>query len=645
MLAKALALARQGFYVFPVKAGAKSPPLVKFSDEATRDDQQVINWWAKMRHANIGICTGIDLLVVDIDPRKGGNVDGFDLPPTYEVSTPTGGRHLYYRVSKPVKQGVDVLGPGVDIRSKGGYVVGPGSVRPEGVYAVDSYLPIADAPQWLIDKCGEFTERERVPDMKLADSELARRRAAEYLRTAAPAVQGAGGDLHTYKLACHLRDLGVVQAQCVDLLLDHWNERCSPPWDPDELADKVANAYRYANEPAGNASPEALFEDLTKQAPSPDPPPRFKLVTIDQITAPRTPRRYLVKSLFLRESINLGYGASNIGKSFVALDIGLHVAAGKPWMGKKVSQSPVLYVAAEAGEEILDRVNAWVDHHKADKALLPFAAVCTAPNLAGSREDVQGVIDAAGELAQRCGTAPGLIVIDTLAASFGGEDENATAAMNTFVNHVLAIRQCTGAAVLVIHHTGKDATRGARGSSSLFAGMDTVLKFESGRIWIDKQRSMRKLNEPIGFALQEVVRGEDEDGDPITNCVVGPANAVPLPVTLGTYPGDTLIGRGIESLKKALLQDGFDAPLALDLPPGWRVVSVEKWRVHWYAETNTPLTNRQNWKRTRDTLDKEGVVRFHDQGLAWFNPAVAASATQPQESNAWSGSRSSTSRT
>ena len=116
---EALALARGGFKVFPVTAKAKGPPLIKdWPHRATCDLESVRMFWLATPEANIGVhCEG--LLVLDIDPKKGGETSyaGLDLlhgpiPPTLEVRTPSGGRHLYFRLPEGVRtSSVGGIGP------------------------------------------------------------------------------------------------------------------------------------------------------------------------------------------------------------------------------------------------------------------------------------------------------------------------------------------------------------------------------------------------------------------------------------------------------------------------------------------------------------------------------------------------------
>lgn len=271
MLAHALHLAGLGFSVFPLLPQSKLPRVKGWQQWATTDAEKIRAHWTQHASDNVGISTSHNLLVIDIDVK--GKKDGFasllrhelegrDLPETFAQDTPTGGRHLVYRVAAPVRQGTDVLGSGLDVRSQGGYVVGAGSVVAAGQY-VSLEAPIADAPEWVIETCGKAREKvERPGEAPPADvdPQRAQQRAVHYLLNEAPtAVEGEHGDETTYKVAARLKDLGVAEAEAVALMDEHWNPRCSPPWDPEELAEKVRNAYRYGNEPPGVAAPEVDF--------------------------------------------------------------------------------------------------------------------------------------------------------------------------------------------------------------------------------------------------------------------------------------------------------------------------------------------------------------------------------------------------
>lgn len=272
MLTHALDLAARGFHVFPILPMAKTPRVKGWQQWATTDADKIRAHWSTHPNDNVGISTSHNLLVVDIDVKEGKDgyaallrheLEGNELPDTFAQRTPSGGRHLVYRVDAPVRQGVDVLGVGLDVRSKGGYVVGAGSVVDAGAYGADE-APIADAPEWIVSLCGKTREKVERPGEAPAnvDRKRAEERAAHYLFNEAPiAVQGQGGDETTYKVAARVKDLGCDFNQA-DMLMAQWNELCDPPWDPDELSQKIRNAYKYGNEPPGSAAPEAMFEAM-----------------------------------------------------------------------------------------------------------------------------------------------------------------------------------------------------------------------------------------------------------------------------------------------------------------------------------------------------------------------------------------------
>jgi hypothetical protein len=274
---QALALAAKGFYVFPVCENRKAPPRMEgWQRHASRDTNKIVDMWRSHPNDNIGISTskfgrGEALIVVDVDNKDGKDGDGellklelagFDFAPTMENRTPTGGRHLVYRAVRAAKQGANVLAAGLDIRSKGGYFIGPGS-EINGAFYHASDEPVAVAPQWLVDRLGQ--PAERVPADRPAEPapESALDRAKHYLLNEAPlATQGEAGDETTYKVAARLKDLGLNAHQANAAMVEHWNDRCAPPWEGHELARKVNNAFRYGTEQPGAAMPEKAFEPI-----------------------------------------------------------------------------------------------------------------------------------------------------------------------------------------------------------------------------------------------------------------------------------------------------------------------------------------------------------------------------------------------
>lgn len=274
----ALSLASRGFHVFPLKNNGKLPAHKGWQDSATRDPKQITKWFSNQKF-NIGISTskfGEDqaLCVVDVDDKGvkhgsetllGLELDGIEFPVTCEHSTPSGGRHLIYVCDAPLRQGTDVLGSGLDIRSRGGLIVGPGSEIDGKAYAqINGHSQLAPAPAWLVTRLGMDAGARRSDSTPVGgvDPERATDRAVSYLRSAAPALEGQGGDTHTYKIFQALKDVGCTLDQAVMLADEHWNERCEPPWSLEELLKLADHAYKYGREQPGCSAPEAIFEPV-----------------------------------------------------------------------------------------------------------------------------------------------------------------------------------------------------------------------------------------------------------------------------------------------------------------------------------------------------------------------------------------------
>lgn len=172
LIAWAMAAADRGWPVHPLRPGSKVPASRRGFHDATTDLIRVERYWSTHPRDNVGIATGAArLLVVDLDPvddRDGhcheavaalvALAEDHDetVPDTFKVSTPRGGEHRYFRLPDDVEvppSSAGRLAPHVDVRSRGGYVVGPGSVLETGEYTVVRDLDPVDAPVWLIEAC------------------------------------------------------------------------------------------------------------------------------------------------------------------------------------------------------------------------------------------------------------------------------------------------------------------------------------------------------------------------------------------------------------------------------------------------------------------------------------------------------------
>lgn len=182
--------------------------------------------------------------------------------------------------------------------------------------------------------------------------------------------------------------------------------------------------------------------------------------------ASRPPRQYLVPGLIPEESITLLTAASGTGKTFVALSLAAIVATGADWQGTVLPCRCVVYVAAEGDNGFGDRTRALMSRFpRLDSA--PFYVEFKAPRL-----HIDAEVDLwATTLLEKC-PKPDLLVFDTLSKSMVGADENSSKDMPLAVDALERLRDRLSAAILVIHHVGKDSGRGARGHSSLHAGVE-----------------------------------------------------------------------------------------------------------------------------------------------------------------------------
>lgn len=277
----------------------------------------------------------------------------------------------------------------------------------------------------------------------------------------------------------------------------------------------VHSLARWAGVDLEAASPED-FDDLTANADGTPKPLRFQFQPLGELLTAR-PLGWIVKGLLPKAQLGVIYGASGSGKSFVALDLAMSIARGEPWRGRRVTRMPVAYVIAEGSAGFKKRVEAYAMRHGVKPAEVPIHGLAAAPNL-GEPNDVKELIKGLQAIG-----GVGLVVIDTLAQVTPGADENTGKDMNPIMKRCQAISAATGALVLLVHHSGKDAARGARGWTGIRAALDVeieVVRQVNGR-FVRLTKSKDDVDGlEWGFDLDIVPVGIDEDGDEITSCVV-----------------------------------------------------------------------------------------------------------------------------
>jgi len=279
---KALRLASMGFHVFPLRPNTKLPAIKNFPKLASRDPNQIRKWWINdisglEQEFNIGISTsnfkdGKALVVVDVDDKNGKKgsslvveyeMQGKEFPSTFEQITTTKGQHLVFVADQAIKQGTDVLGVGLDIRSRGGYIVASGSTIDGKVYKDNGATVITQCPQWIIDECGKAIEptEDKKKGKKYQATEYDIERAIFYLENEAPeSIKGQAGDQTAYRVAAKVKDFGISKEHCLELMMTHWFDGSG--WSPEKLKLKIDHAYHYGKEAEGSSSTSAEFKKV-----------------------------------------------------------------------------------------------------------------------------------------------------------------------------------------------------------------------------------------------------------------------------------------------------------------------------------------------------------------------------------------------
>lgn len=269
-----------------------------------------------------------------------------------------------------------------------------------------------------------------------------------------------------------------------------------------------------------------MFRPSLVESPPPSvdvPPVRYRLFTADQLAA-LPDQKWAVRGVIPSEGLATVVGASGSAKSFFMLDLAAKLGEAGRWFGHgiaKVHQVVILVLEGEAG--FRKRVKAWeIANGRSFPRSVKF--VFDSFDLQ-DRNDTMALAEAV--LADE---GCDVLVIDTLNRAAPGADENSSRDASLILENCKELQQIFGGLVLLVHHTGKDVTKGMRGHSSLFAAMDAVI--EVTRTANRREWSIAKSKDDMdgqvhGFMLEVVEVGEDAMGDPVTSCVLRTDDAPP----------------------------------------------------------------------------------------------------------------------
>ena len=254
--------------------------------------------------------------------------------------------------------------------------------------------------------------------------------------------------------------------------------------------------------------------------------PRFKLVPFDQITLGTEPR-YLVHGLVPRVGLSVIWGPPKSCKTFFAFDIGMHVALGWEYRGRRVQQGPVVYCALEGKSGVEKRCEAFRLRFLSEQVEdVPMHLITQQLDLVHDvREFLAAIRDALPDV------APVAVVLDTLNRSLRGS-ENSDQDMSAYVRAADAIREAFDCAVLIVHHSGIEGSR-PRGHTSLTGAADAQIAIKrdgAGNViatieWLKDGPEGDK----IVSALETVEVGVDAEGAPINSGVIVPSEASLIP--------------------------------------------------------------------------------------------------------------------
>lgn len=343
---------------------------------------------------------------------------------------------------------------------------------------------------------------------------------------------------------------------------------------------------------------------------------RFSAVRLCDIEITSTPPA-LVEDILFPNSLVVVYGESGCGKSFIVSHMAMHVAAGWTWAGKVTTSGTVVYVTAEGAVGFRKRMVAFRQELK-PPASTPFYVISDAPDLGHEEGDAETLI---ARIREQVGDKIALVVIDTLARTIFGADENSARDVSVVVSNVAKIISALGASVVLVHHSGKNASQGARGSSALKAAADTEIlieKTEAGGFATVTKAKDAEGGLTMAFGLMPVeIAGTEAETSCIVSIQTWQTAATSKPIKLSSQ-----MRIALRALEEAISERGEIPPASTQLNRTKRVVREPLWREACrrlqITETDKPDTKNKAFKRAAEKLQSANIIGFYD-GWVWIN--------------------------
>lgn len=389
------------------------------------------------------------------------------------------------------------------------------------------------------------------------------------------------------------------------------------------------NGEKDPNDFAKSGNFEALDEAIAAAKPvndsEPEPeaeqskPHRFHLMTPDEL-ASRPAAEYRIKGVLPAVGIAAVYGPPKSGKTFLVMDAAAAITEGRTWFGHRTKPCHVVYVGLEGEGGLAQRWKAYrLVRGDTGKDRLRFVTAQLSLLLAEDMTDLANVIKAAG-------VGSGVVIIDTLNAASPGADENSSVDMGRIIAGAKRLQTALNGLVLLVHHSGKEVMRGLRGHSSLSGALDAFIEVNrdasDNREWSLIRAKDSAETAPVGFRLDVVELGTDEDGDPVTSCIVEPVDKPFKGCKVSKSEGRALVAMRevMTRLKRLPPRSCWEAPrppksgqIACPLPDLREHVR----RTGGLSESDKPDSQDRALRRAMKGLQSNGIIEIFDD-WAWL---------------------------